>query len=400
MDEPLSNLDAKLRVQMRSEIKRFHQDFDATIIYVTHDQLEAVTMADKMAVMNGGLLQQYDSPRGFRKSVNLFVASFIGSPAMSLIRLKCPRRRPDGPQQCEGWTLTLTDQNARKVQNAKSGKSCGRASFDNTAPQVASRCKRAGEGLHGRADRRRDLRAGVPLGTIVNISLPPTVDVESDEPVWLEFDQKRMHLFDGETELACKFDHDSETQDHRRQALSGLGRHPQPADRQGRTDQGSMAGAKRTVVAREAVVGAIEHYANFSSPGRDADRPHLARDVSQPVFEGGRVLQAAISAIDIALHDIKGKALGVPVYELLGGKQRDLIPTFATTRSEASSAEAIEQALELKRKRGRRSASSRRAEVDRIYEPRESIAETAKWTVKCREALGEDVVLASISTIA
>ena len=62
MDEPLSNLDAKLRVQMRSEIKRFHQDLNATIIYVTHDQLEAVTMADKMAVMNGGFLQQYDSP--------------------------------------------------------------------------------------------------------------------------------------------------------------------------------------------------------------------------------------------------------------------------------------------------------------------------------------------------
>ena len=60
MDEPLSNLDAKLRVQMRSEIKRFHQDLKATIIYVTHDQLEAVTMADKMAVMNGGFLQQYD----------------------------------------------------------------------------------------------------------------------------------------------------------------------------------------------------------------------------------------------------------------------------------------------------------------------------------------------------
>ncbi len=89
MDEPLSNLDAKLRVQMRSEIKRFHQDFDATIIYVTHDQLEAVTMADKMAVMNGGYLQQYDTPaQVFANPVNLFVASFVGSPAMSLIPLE------------------------------------------------------------------------------------------------------------------------------------------------------------------------------------------------------------------------------------------------------------------------------------------------------------------------
>ena len=62
MDEPLSNLDAKLRVQMRAELKRFHQDSSATIVYVTHDQLEAMTMADKMAVMNGGVLQQYASP--------------------------------------------------------------------------------------------------------------------------------------------------------------------------------------------------------------------------------------------------------------------------------------------------------------------------------------------------
>ncbi len=86
MDEPLSNLDAKLRVQMRSEIKRFHQDLEATIIYVTHDQLEAVTMADKMAVMSGGFLQQYDSPAEvFAHPVNMFVASFVGSPAMSLV---------------------------------------------------------------------------------------------------------------------------------------------------------------------------------------------------------------------------------------------------------------------------------------------------------------------------
>ncbi len=79
MDEPLSNLDAKLRVQMRTELKRFHQDLKATIIYVTHDQLEAVTMADKMAVMNGGSLQQYDSPKEvFDHPVNTFVASFVG----------------------------------------------------------------------------------------------------------------------------------------------------------------------------------------------------------------------------------------------------------------------------------------------------------------------------------
>ena len=82
MDEPLSNLDAKLRVQMRSEIKRFHHNLHATIVYVTHDQLEAVTMADKMAVMHGGLLQQYDTPA----DVSSPTRSTPSSPASSAAR--------------------------------------------------------------------------------------------------------------------------------------------------------------------------------------------------------------------------------------------------------------------------------------------------------------------------
>src|ERR671917_199703 len=87
MDEPLSNLDAKLRVQMRAELKRFHQELNATVIYVTHDQLEAVTMADRIAVMNNGVLQQPGSPDElYQRPVNLFVAGFIGSPAMNFLR--------------------------------------------------------------------------------------------------------------------------------------------------------------------------------------------------------------------------------------------------------------------------------------------------------------------------
>src|SRR5581483_6431730 len=122
MDEPLSNLDAKLRVQMRSELKRFHHDLTATIIYVTHDQLEAVTMADKMAVMNGGYLQQYDSPaQVFAHPANMFVASFVGSPAMSLIPLEASTL--DGSAvltSAEGWSLPLSPFNARKVQSVRS----------------------------------------------------------------------------------------------------------------------------------------------------------------------------------------------------------------------------------------------------------------------------------------
>jgi multiple sugar transport system ATP-binding protein len=86
MDEPLSNLDAKLRVQMRAEIARIQRDLGVTTIYVTHDQTEAMTLGDRVAVMRDGILQQLDSPQElYRTPSNLFVAEFIGSPAMNLV---------------------------------------------------------------------------------------------------------------------------------------------------------------------------------------------------------------------------------------------------------------------------------------------------------------------------
>jgi multiple sugar transport system ATP-binding protein len=86
MDEPLSNLDAKLRVQMRAEIARIQRDLSVTTIYVTHDQSEAMTLGDRVAVMRKGELQQLDTPPNlYNAPVNLFVAEFIGSPAMNLV---------------------------------------------------------------------------------------------------------------------------------------------------------------------------------------------------------------------------------------------------------------------------------------------------------------------------
>jgi multiple sugar transport system ATP-binding protein len=209
MDEPLSNLDAKLRVQMRSEIKRFHQDLKATIIYVTHDQLEAVTMADKMAVMNGGFLQQYDSPaQVFAHPVNLFVASFIGSPAMSLIPLEAST--VDGQTVltgAEGWTMTLSPLNARKVQRSTTGKivlgarhstiKLAKNASPNAIPAKAYTVEPTGDVTFVQA---------LLSGAVVNISVPPNVAIAPDEQIWLEFDQERMHLFDGATELALKVD--------------------------------------------------------------------------------------------------------------------------------------------------------------------------------------------------
>ena len=84
-DEPLSNLDAKLRTEMRLEIKRLHEELRPTVVYVTHDQIEAMTMATKIAVMNAGVIQQFGTPDEiYERPENLFVAGFIGAPAMNL----------------------------------------------------------------------------------------------------------------------------------------------------------------------------------------------------------------------------------------------------------------------------------------------------------------------------
>jgi multiple sugar transport system ATP-binding protein len=86
-DEPLSNLDAKLRVQMRAEIKELHQRLKTTTVYVTHDQVEAMTMADRIVVMHDGIVEQSGTPLElYDKPANMFVASFIGSPSMNLIK--------------------------------------------------------------------------------------------------------------------------------------------------------------------------------------------------------------------------------------------------------------------------------------------------------------------------
>jgi multiple sugar transport system ATP-binding protein len=96
MDEPLSNLDAKLRVEMRAEIARLQRDLQVTTIYVTHDQTEAMTLGDRVAVMRDGVLQQVDSPQKLYESpVNLFVAEFIGSPAMNLVGAELARANGD-----------------------------------------------------------------------------------------------------------------------------------------------------------------------------------------------------------------------------------------------------------------------------------------------------------------
>ncbi len=202
MDEPLSNLDAKLRVQMRAELKRFHQDLSATVVYVTHDQLEAMTMADRMAVMSGGYLQQYDTPeRVFAEPANVFVAGFVGSPAMNLIDMQLVVAAGRVTVGTDGWAIPLDDRNATRAARASNG-------------SVVLGARHSSMTLHlepapglvpGRVytvEPTGDLTyAHVYLGkTLVVVSVDPQLRLTADQPVWIGFDQDRLHLYDAVTQ--------------------------------------------------------------------------------------------------------------------------------------------------------------------------------------------------------
>jgi multiple sugar transport system ATP-binding protein len=122
MDEPLSNLDAKLRVQMRADIAKLQRDLGTTTIYVTHDQVEAMTMGDRVAVMSQGHLQQVDTPiRLYEQPANLFVAGFIGTPPMNLLEATVAAENGSVAVDVGGQRLALSDQLLARYPGARRG---------------------------------------------------------------------------------------------------------------------------------------------------------------------------------------------------------------------------------------------------------------------------------------
>jgi multiple sugar transport system ATP-binding protein len=202
MDEPLSNLDAKLRVQMRAELKRLHQELESTVIYVTHDQMEAMTMADRIAVMSGGLVQQMGTPDEiYERPANVFVAGFVGSPAMNFVEGHVST--DDGRTVIRGdtWELPLSPANAAKARNSREVIVGVRHGHIRVLPESAA------DGLPGR------LYTVEPTGdvTFVHVKLGSASIVASttepfrgtaDQPVRVEFDQQHLYLFDRETQQA------------------------------------------------------------------------------------------------------------------------------------------------------------------------------------------------------
>ncbi len=200
MDEPLSNLDAKLRVQMRAELKRLHEELSSTVIYVTHDQMEAMTMADRMAVMLDGVVQQVGRPEEiYRSPVNRFVAGFVGSPAMNFLPGQVATS--DGAAAVHGaggWQVPLSPGNAARVTSSANGDVVLgiRHSHIRIVPES-----------HPAAIPAR-IYTVEPTGDVsfVHIRLGEQLIVAStdegfrgaaDDPVWIELDQERLYLFDG-----------------------------------------------------------------------------------------------------------------------------------------------------------------------------------------------------------
>jgi multiple sugar transport system ATP-binding protein len=205
-DEPLSNLDAKLRVQMRVELKRLHHRLETTAIYVTHDQVEAMTLGDRVVVMKDGVIQQVGEPLElYGRPANRFVASFIGSPAMNFVditlleaggslwaetqglRIKVPAARAEGLRRHAGTKVVLgiRPEALRLANGADPGERC----FDSTVEVV--------EPLGN--EILLDVRAGAhPLVARVD----PATRVKVHESVRLALDQERLHFFDAKSEAA------------------------------------------------------------------------------------------------------------------------------------------------------------------------------------------------------
>lgn len=204
MDEPLTNLDAKLRSEMRAELKRLQRDIGATTIYVTHDQLEAMSMGDKIAVINEGVVQQIGAPGEiYDHPASLFVAGFVGSPSMNL--LDCVYVQ-EGDRSFlivgeSDFRLKISDVLGKKIQNSATGSELilGIRAEDifvqeETSEETIQTEVYVVEPLG--SENIIDLKIG---NNLLKAKTLPTVQPDIGQPIQMRFDKDRMHVFDRDT---------------------------------------------------------------------------------------------------------------------------------------------------------------------------------------------------------
>ena len=203
MDEPLSNLDAGLRVQMRAELSRLHQRFRVTTVYVTHDQVEAMTMGDRIAVLNAGRLQQVDAPETlYDNPANMFVAGFIGSPRMNFVPGRLASSEGKASVSFLGITTPLGT-GARLTAGAASGDvTVGIRPEDLMwRPAAGPDCTLT---LHAEVDVVEPMGheayvTALCAGETVTSRFPPRSGVRTQESVELALNPARLHLFDAQS---------------------------------------------------------------------------------------------------------------------------------------------------------------------------------------------------------
>ena len=231
MDEPLSNLDAKLRVQMRAEIARLQRDLGVTTIYVTHDQVEAMTMGDRVCVLKDGFLQQVDTPQNlYDNPTNVFVAAFIGSPSMNLYDGHGRRERGGGSVTFGSQTVGFGPEVPGRSRASASTPASGSCSASGPRTSRTRRSPRRPEGrringhvklvealgselmVHFAIDAHT-VNSGDPdapeqeLGEgIANAvaRFSPRSRVRPDEPVDVTVSTENIHFFDAETHLRIR----------------------------------------------------------------------------------------------------------------------------------------------------------------------------------------------------
>ena len=209
MDEPLSHLDAKQRSQLRSELKRLHQLRGLTIVFVTHDQIEAMAMADRIAVMDHGVLQQLATPKEvFNKPANLFVADFVGEPPMNLLDVKVEMDGAAAVLVGNGYTIRLSD--ARLVEAA--GQVAGSEAVFGMRPlHIQFGLGARDDALPGESLVRAEVVAFEGLGdtavltaklngSMIRIETAPENRTEPGDIITMRLNPRYMHLFDKETE--------------------------------------------------------------------------------------------------------------------------------------------------------------------------------------------------------
>jgi multiple sugar transport system ATP-binding protein len=205
-DEPLSNLDAKLRVQMRVELKRLHERLETTAIYVTHDQVEAMTLGDRVVVMKDGLVQQVGEPLElYGRPANRFVAGFIGSPAMNFVEVAINGAGDALWAEAEGLRIRVPPEFSSRMHT-------GRRLTLGLRPEALTLANGAGAGGDDSSFATKvdvveplgneillNFRAGgVPMVARVD----PGVRVKPHDSIRFAFDPQRLHFFDAKTEAA------------------------------------------------------------------------------------------------------------------------------------------------------------------------------------------------------